>query len=97
MLDDTCYFIGFKEKRFAKIALYLLNHHHTQQFLKAIIFPDSKRSVTKEVLMRIDLVKLYNLFNYSSVANEIDISLNDWNEFECKINPKTEMKQMTLF
>lgn len=97
MLDDTCYFIGFKEKRFAKIALYLLNHHHTQQFLKAIIFPDSKRSVTKEVLMRIDLVKLYNLFNYSSVASNLDVSLKDWNEFEGRINPKTEMKQMTLF
>lgn len=97
MLDDTCYFIGFKEKRFAQIALYLLNHHHTQQFLKSIIFPDSKRSITKDVLMRIDLFKLYDLFNYSSVANELDISLNDWNEFECKINPKTKVKQMTLF
>jgi len=47
--------------------------------------------------MRIDLVKLYNLFDYSSVVDDIDISLNDWNEFESKINPKTEMKQMTLF
>jgi len=97
MLDDTCYFIGFKEKPFAQIALYLLNHYHTQQFLKAIVFPDSKRPVTKDVLMRIDIVKLYNLFDYSSVANEVEVSLNDWNEFGCKINSKTEMKQIKLF
>ncbi len=97
MLDDTCYFIGFREKHFAQIALYLLNHHHTQQFLKAIIFPDSKRSITKDILMRIDFVKLYSLFDYSSAANDLDISLEDWNEFENRINPQAEMKEMTLF
>ena len=69
MLDDTCYFIGFEEERFAKITLNLLNHGHTQQFLKAIIFPDSKRSITKDVLMRIDLVKLYKLFGCLSLCN----------------------------
>lgn len=97
MLDDTCYFIGFEEERFAKIVLYLLNHDHTQKFLKAIIFPDSKRSITKDVLMRIDLVKLYKLFKYSSIARELDISKNEWTDFGNKIASQTEMKQMTLF
>ncbi len=97
MLDDTCYFIGFEEERFAKIALHLLNHEHTQQFLKAIIFPDSKRSITKDILMRIDMVKLYKLFDYPSIAQELDISISDWTNFGNKIKSKTEMKQMTLF
>ncbi len=97
MLDDTCYFIGFEEERFAKIALHILNHEHTQQFLKAIIFPDSKRSITKDILMRIDMVKLYKLFDYPSIAQELDISISDWTNFGNKIKSKTEMKQMTLF
>ena len=97
MLDDTCYFIGFEEMRFAQIALHLLNHEHTQQFLKAIIFPDSKRSITKDILMRIDFFKLFKLFDYSSIINELDISLNDWTDFEEKITSKTEIKQLSLF
>ena len=96
MLDDTCYFIGFEEKRFAQIALYLLNHEHTQQFLKAIIFPDSKRSITKDVLMRIDLAKLYKLFDYSLISKQLNISLNDWIDFGNKLELKTQMKQITL-
>jgi hypothetical protein len=97
MLDDTCYFIGFKEERFAKIVLYLLNHEHTQQFLKAVVFPDSKRSITKDVLMRIDLVKLCKLLDHSLVVQELGISVNDWSDFQNKLEPKTEVRQMALF
>jgi hypothetical protein len=97
MLDDTCYFIGFNEERFAKIALFLLNHKYTQNFLKSIIFFDSKRAITKDILMRIDLQKLYKMIDYSSFPKELKISLNDWVDFEDKINTKTKMKQMTLF
>jgi len=97
MLDDTCYFIGFEEKRFAKIALYLLNHEHTQQFLKAIIFPDSKRSITKEILMRIDFGKIYKLIDYSTIINELDVSLNDWSDFGKILMSTTDNNQMSLF
>jgi len=47
--------------------------------------------------MRIDLLKLFNLFDFSSIVNDMDISLKDLNEFESIINPKSEIKQMTIF
>lgn len=97
MLDDTCYFIGFEKEKFAKIALYLLNHKHTQQFLKAIIFPDSKRAVTKDVLMRIDFLKLYKLFDYALITNDITVEIEDWEDFGKLLDQKTDAKQMTLF
>ena len=97
MLDDTCYFIGFEEKRFAQISLYLLNHEHAQQFLKAIIFPDSKRSITKDILMRIDFLKLYSLCEFSMFPDELGVSLHDWTEFGEKLSPETETSQLSLF
>jgi len=97
MLDDTCYFIGFQEERFAKIAWFLLNQKQAQQFLKAIIFPDSKRSITKDVLMRIDFAKLYKLFDFKSVEQCLDISQKDWIDFGDKITPRVEIKQLAMF
>ena len=98
MLDDTCYFIGFRNLAHARIAHYLLNHCHTQRFLKAIIFPDSKRSITKDVLMRIDFNKLYNLFDFNLVQSDLDsIILKDWEEFGNLTRQKQESGQMTLF
>jgi len=97
MLDDTCYFIGFETLKKAQIAHYLLNHEHTQQFLKSIIFPDSKRSITKDVLMRIDFYKLYQLFDYNLIQEKLKIKKDEWKEFGALIEPKVESKQMTLF
>lgn len=54
MLDDTCYFIGFDNLKDAKVAQCILNSNVVQEFLASIIFPDAKRSITKDILMRID-------------------------------------------
>ena len=98
MLDDTCYFISFNKLPQARIAHYLLNHEHTQQFLKAIIFPDSKRSITKDVLMRINFHKLYSLFDPSSVQNDLDaVTLEEWEAFGELTGKKQGNEQMTLF
>ncbi|GAG82952.1 unnamed protein product, partial [marine sediment metagenome] len=71
MLDDTCYFIGFKKIEFAVYAIILLNSKTTEEFLQSITFTDAKRVFTKDILMRIDLLKrnLMHLWNlhYSSV------------------------------
>ncbi|MCP4347485.1 MAG: hypothetical protein GY795_18420 [Desulfobacterales bacterium] len=89
MLDDTCYFIGFENLVCARIAHYLLNCEYTQQFLKAIIFPDSKRSVTKDILMRIDFVKLCNIYDFNSVQKELDcMEPEEWETFGDMINKK---------
>ncbi|MBR3799297.1 MAG: SAM-dependent methyltransferase [Bacteroidales bacterium] len=67
MLDDTCYFIGFDNIEQAEIIWKLLNTDIVSNFLKQISFSDSKRMITKEVLMRIDfnkLVQAIKLHNY---------------------------------
>ncbi len=98
MLDDTCYFIGFNKLEYAEIAHFLLNHRNTQQFIKSIIFPDSKRPITKDILMRIDFSKLYDLTDFSQVQNSSGgITEQGWTSFGDLINKKTVGEQMTLF
>lgn len=58
MLDDTCYFLGFYNYTDALISTILLNSPSTQNFIKSIAFLDSKRPYTKDILMRIDLLKI---------------------------------------
>ena len=97
MLDDTCYFIGFDNLAYAETALYLLNHEHTQQFLKAIVFPDSKRSVTKEILMRLDFLKIYRLFDINLIQKELGTGIEQWKQFGKLLELNTAHKQMSLF
>lgn len=87
MLDDTCYFIGFDSLEQAKIAQKILNSEVVQNFLKAIIFPDAKRPITKEVLMRIDMEKAYQLIDSEQEKSEA------WKTF----GNKFKHSQMTLF
>lgn len=60
MLDDTCYLIGFDTKDEAQAVLHLLNHDTTQVFLHTLMFPDAKRVISKDILMRIDIAEVYN-------------------------------------
>ncbi len=92
MLDDTCYFIGFNTIKEAKIAQTILNSDIVQAFLKAIIFSDAKRSITKDILMRIDMEKAYHL-----LESEINISEHsDWKLFGEKFKEGSS-NQMSLF
>jgi hypothetical protein len=77
MLDDTCYFLGFDKLEFAVYTLLLLNSETNVQFLQSITFSDAKRTFTKDVLMRIDLLKLAENIEIS----ELQITLNEINEF----------------
>ena len=99
MLDDTCYFIGFDNLTDAKIAQKILNSELVQNFLKSIIFPDSKRSITKDILMRIDLDKVIKLIEKSKIEFKDDsFGISDWETFKEKINRKVEnSNQMVLF
>jgi hypothetical protein len=53
LLDDTCYFIGFDNIEDAQITQSLLNKPETQEFIQSFMFTDSKRAITKDLLMRI--------------------------------------------
>jgi hypothetical protein len=82
MLDDTCYFIGFSELASAKIAHYLLNGFWVQQFLKSIIFSDAKRSINKDILMRIDFEQAYLKSDFVTAKQSLDdLSIDQWEKF----------------
>ncbi len=58
MLDDTCYSIPCGSHEEACLISDLLNSDLSQQFLRSLIFSDSKRPVTNDILRRISLVEL---------------------------------------
>ena len=73
MLDDTCYYIGFDTLEHAEYVWNLLNTEIVADFLKSISFKDSKRMITKDILMRIDLRKVAQLRGeQTSLFSEID-------------------------
>jgi len=55
LLDDTCYFIGFDTLEEAEKIKNLLNQSETQEFIESFMFTDSKRAITKDLLMRISI------------------------------------------
>lgn len=105
MLDDTCYLLGFDRIEFAVYTLILLNSEKTVHFLQSITFPDSKRTFTKEVLMRIDLYALSNLYDTSELKKELEklnekyelnLTLDLWADFISVISP-VNTGQLVMF
>lgn len=66
MLDDTCYFLPFDSLEEASFVANILNSALVKDFLKATVFLDSKRPITKKLLQRIDL---------RSVASRLNLAL----------------------
>jgi hypothetical protein len=89
MLDDTCYLLGFDGLGKAAVALGLLNSQAVKDFLESIVFSDSKRPYTKDVLMRIDLRKVASIVSPNSVRSylstlgggELDFTREDFDSF----------------
>ncbi len=105
MLDDTCYFIGFDKIEYAVYSLILLNSDKTMQFLQSVTFADAKRTFTKDVLMRIDLLELARTIDKTDLQIELEmlnakyklhLTLDLWDSF---INEMILAKesQMALF
>ena len=55
MVDDTCYFLPFDHREDAEIVIDLLCSNAARRFLRSLIFPDTKRPVTIDVLRRISI------------------------------------------
>lgn len=96
MLDDTCYMLGFDKLEFAVYSLILLNAKTTTQFLQSITFADAKRTFTKDILMRIDLLELAQTLDKSELQNELNyinstynfnLTLNLWCDFINEMKP----------
>lgn len=71
MLDDTCYFLPCKTEGDAKALLQLLNSNAAQEFLKSLIFWDSKRPITAQILSSLNLAAL---------ADEVGVPLPTWSD-----------------
>jgi hypothetical protein len=83
LLDDTCYFIGFDAMEHALITQTILNSKKVQDFLEYIIFWDSKRAITKDILSRIELKKIVQLidFEFITILNK-DITYSSWESYQ---------------
>lgn len=104
MLDDTCYLLGFDKLEFAAYTLILLNSDKAKELLQAITFSDAKRTFTKDILMRIDILKLALQFSELKMQNnlnelnrqfKLNIKLDKWGEFIKTMIP-VNSKQLTL-
>lgn len=58
MVDDTCYSIPCKSREEAEFLMELLESAPAQEFLQSLIFTDSKRPITIDVLRRLSFVEL---------------------------------------
>ena len=95
MLDDTCYFIGFDNLQDAMITKALLNSKSIQDFLKSIIFWDSKRAITKDLLCRINIANSIKSidFDYLYLINS-DITFEGWEKYKHQFE---KSNQLTIF
>jgi hypothetical protein len=82
MLDDTCYFIGFDNIKTALITQIILNSAAVQDFMQSIIFWDSKRAITKDLLRRIDLKNAIKNMDFDYLCSQDDTILyTDWQAY----------------
>lgn len=105
MLDDTCYLIGFDKIEFAVYALILLNSETTVKFLQSVTFPDAKRTFTKDILMRIDLLELAKQISKAELQTDLEVlnkkykfnmTLDLWDSFIKEMTPVND-GQLTMF
>lgn len=75
MFDDTCYFLSCRTARQAALITALLNHRSTLDFLRSVMFTDSKRPVTKKLLQRIDLSNLIRRVDRSEIIESAEAEL----------------------
>lgn len=107
MLDDTCYFLSFDDIAESLVVFAVLNSTFTMDLLRAITFIDAKRPYTKDILMRIDLLKIASHLGFKKTCEILtilpdNISQNltkkKWNDFLEKYSEKQEEQhQYALF
>ncbi len=91
MLDDTCYMLGFERKTDALITQHLLKSAPVQSFIKSLLFVDAKRVINKDLLMRIDLIKVLNHFSDKSLSE------SELQSYCSKLKDNMFPKQLSLF
>lgn len=94
MIDDTCYSIGFMNEEAASITLSILNSSYVQNFINSISNNDSKRIITKELLMRIDILEALSMLT----NKELDITETQRLKYtQHIIAQSTDIRELKLF
>jgi len=62
LMDDTCYFIGSDNLLEAETLHELFSADITYHFLRSVVFTDSKRPITADILNRLDIYKIAEQF-----------------------------------
>ncbi len=93
MLDDTCYLLGFDNQDMAMCFIHILNSPIVQKFMQSLVFFDAKRSINKDLLMRIDVEKAANclLTEHYLTKEEYDMAIHHLNTIK-----KTSVQQLEL-
>ncbi|MGB7748436.1 MAG: SAM-dependent DNA methyltransferase [Verrucomicrobiia bacterium] len=71
-MDDTCYYLPFERESLARLVADILNSEPCRQFLQSLIFTGVKRSVTVDLLQRLNL---------SAIAEEAGLD-KQWHALE---------------
>ena len=95
MLDDTCYLMGFDNRDVAKCFLKILNSDIVQRFIKSLVFHDAKRSINKDLLMRIDLEKAAKLLFNKSILSKKEYELSS--NYLATFRRRSSNRQLELF
>ncbi|NHJ31748.1 MAG: hypothetical protein FK732_02690 [Asgard group archaeon] len=94
LFDDTCYYLSFQKYKDALFTCSVLNCNELIDFLESIVFVDSKRPFTKEILMRVNLVRLVKNSEFSSLNEiwkrndftpKIKTTISDYKDYQKKI------------
>jgi hypothetical protein len=72
LFDDTCYFLSFADEKEACVVADILNSPHCLDFMESLMFRDSKRPVTVELLQRLNL---------SAIAQDAGLA-NQWKSIQ---------------
>lgn len=77
MVDDTCYSIPCKDEKEARLLCDLLNSKPAQSFLCSLVFEDSKRPITVDVLRRLSMVNAAKMVGRMDELIECMLSESD--------------------
>lgn len=93
MLDDTCYLLGFDNYDEARVAQSILNSNPVQLFIQSLLFVDAKRVINKDLLMRIDFMRI---LEYAQNEN-LNVDKSDLEKFLLFLKKNSNPTQFELF
>lgn len=70
--------LGFDNLKYANITLVILNSEYVQKFIKTVCFIDAKRIVSRDLLMRIDLLKAMEVVDLHDFSVEDLLAYRQW-------------------